>query len=84
MSGFYSFVGDAPMSGSALVFGFFSSVGDLPGSDFSFFINVTTASDFPLHDSLRFSILNIGLEQADQLLSQVYRGNDEISTYPTT
>ncbi|MCJ1342649.1 hypothetical protein MMC31_000836 [Peltigera leucophlebia] len=89
-SGFSSFVGDAPVSGFSSsiggtpVSGFSSSIGDLPGSGFSSFVGTATASDFPLHNSSRFSTLDAGLQRADQMLSRVYRGNNETSTYPAT
>ena len=84
VSGFSSSVDSALVSGGAPVSGFSSSVVDLPGSGVSSFVGAATASGFPLHDSSRFSTLDAGFQQADQMLSRVHLGNDETSTYPAT
>ena len=75
-SGFSSSVGDAPVSdstpvsGGAPISGFSSFISDPSGSGFSSFVGTVTASGFPLHNSLRFSTLDTGLQQADQMLSR--------------
>ena len=66
---FSSFVGGAPVLNGAPVSSFSSSVSDMPGSGFSSFVVAVTAFAFPLHDSSKFSTLNTGLQQANQMLS---------------
>lgn len=96
MSGFSSFVGntlisssvpvsgDTSISGSTFMSSFSFSVGRMPGSGFFSFVSTAITSDFPLHNSSRFSTLDAKLQQANKMLSQIYCSNDKTSTYLDT
>lgn len=65
MSSFSFSVGSISLSSVALVSSYSFFIGRTPGSVFSSFVDATIVSSFPLHNSSRFSTLDVKLQQTN-------------------